>query len=48
MCRGCTVINIGEGFLPDFWGNKAIFWGIWVDWTYCSFYFFLCNKGMYP
>ena len=33
MCRGCTGINIGEGFFFRLWGNKAILLGTWVDWT---------------
>ena len=34
MCRGCTGINIGEGFFFfRLWGNKAILLGIWIDWT---------------
>ena len=33
LCRGCTGINIGEGFFFQIVGNKAILLGIWVDWT---------------
>ena len=51
MCRGCTGINIGEGFFFfRLWGNKAILLGIWIDWTLAILFisFFLCNKGLYP
>ena len=49
MCRGCTGINIGEGFFQIV-GNKAILLGIWVDWTLAILFisFYLCNKGLYP
>ena len=50
MCRGCTGINIGEGFFQILGGNKAILLGIWdrLDSGHIVHFFFLCNKGLYP
>ena len=39
MCRGCTGININEGFF-QFVGEQGHLW------PYCSF--FWCNKGLCP
>ena len=47
MCRGCTGINIGEGFFSDCGGTRPYFW---IVWTLAILFisFFLCNKGLYP
>ena len=48
-CRGCTGINIGEGFFQIV-GEQGHTFGYLdrLDSGHIVHFFFLCNKGLYP
>ena len=50
MCRGCTGINIGEGFFFQIVGEQGHTFGYLdrLDSGHIVHFIFLCNKGLYP